>query len=98
MVLGFEIGLRNCGLFIYGWAVKFCHREYGMNNEAVTNWNNYLRKLYSWGVQQNKMLIGRDTFTVEFDKSIFTRRKKILAEFCHNNGCLAAYAEKPYYY
>jgi len=77
---GSKLSLEVICHFIYGWAfeltsIKFSQREFHMANKTVIDWNNYLREVCNWRVQQNKILIGGVGLTVEIDESLFTRRK-----------------------
>lgn len=46
-----------------------------MGHNAVVDWNNYMREVCNWRMQQHAVVIGGEGMTVEIDESLFTRRK-----------------------
>ncbi|XP_077287989.1 uncharacterized protein LOC143912575 [Arctopsyche grandis] len=65
--------------FIYCWAneltsIKFCARELEMSQSTVVDWNNYLREVCVWRVEQAFTEIGGEGMVVEIDESQFVRR------------------------
>ena len=67
--------------FFYSWAYEltsllWCERELGMSHNTLVDWNNYLRKVCVFAVEQKySEKIGGDGVVVEVDESLFTKRK-----------------------
>lgn len=56
-------------------SVEFSKDELEIGQNAVVDWNNYLREVCVWRLEQTNMVIGGPNTTVEFDESLFSRRK-----------------------
>lgn len=56
-------------------SIDFCQRELDMWNQAVVDWNNYMREVCAWRMVQNAVVVVGPGTTVEIDESLFTRRK-----------------------
>lgn len=68
--------------FIYCWAneltsIKFCAKELDMSQPTAVDWNNYLRDVCVWRIEQENAMIGGEGMIVEIDESLFVRRKNI---------------------
>lgn len=66
--------------FIYWWSkelssLKFCKSELNINPSTTVDWNNYMREVCFWKIQQNGNEIGGNNLTVEIDESLFSKRK-----------------------
>lgn len=66
--------------FIYCWAnghtsISFCDKELNMSQPTVDDYNNYLREVCVWKLEQSNKRIGGPNLHVEVDESLFTRRK-----------------------
>lgn len=77
---GSRLTYRQIILFIYCWSkeltsIKFCECELDISQQAVIDWNNYLREVCANTLVQNPVIIGGRNTTVEIDESLFTRRK-----------------------
>jgi transposase-like protein len=46
-----------------------------MAQATVVDYNNYMREICSWKLQQGPQVIGGNGMTVEIDESLFTKRK-----------------------
>ena len=42
---------------------------------TAVDYNNYMREICSWKLQQGSQVLGGDGMTVEIDESLFTKRK-----------------------
>lgn len=77
---GSRLPFRKIVLFIYCWcneltSIKFCERELEIDDNAVIDWNNYLREVCAAHLLANPRIIGGPNTTVEIDESLFSRRK-----------------------
>lgn len=75
-----SLPFRQIILFLYCWSkeltsIKFCEEELDIGNNAVIDWNNYLREVCANTLINTPMVIGGPNQTVEIDESLFTRRK-----------------------
>lgn len=65
--------------FIYCWAneltsIKFCTKELEMSQSTAIDWNNYLREVCVWRIEQAVAAIGGEGMVVEIDESQFVRQ------------------------
>lgn len=79
-LIGSRLPLRKVILFIYCWSrkmtsVEFSKDELEIGQNAVVDWNNYLREVCAWRLEQTNMVIRGPNTTVEIDESLFSRRK-----------------------
>ena len=51
------------------------HREIGIESEAITNWQNFIRDDFAEYLLRHPVVIGGDGRTVEIDESAFLRKK-----------------------
>lgn len=67
--------------FIYCWyekltSIKFCKKQLDLSDKTVIDWNNYMRELCVLDmVNKPNKKIGGPRCIVEFDESLFTKRK-----------------------
>lgn len=77
---GSRMPFESSILFIYGWAkqwtsIKWCSEELGLSQPTAVDYNNFMREICSWRLQQNQAPIGGPSMIVEVDESLFTKRK-----------------------
>lgn len=90
-LVGLKLPLRKVILFIYSWSrkitsVKFSKDELEIAQNAVVNWNNYLRGVCVWKLQQTQMTIGRPNSAAEIDENCSVKEKIMLDVYCRNSG------------
>jgi hypothetical protein len=66
--------------FIFCWAhklttIQFCEKQLNISHDSTVDWNNYMRAVCVWKLEQNNTTIGGPGMTTEIDESVYTRRK-----------------------
>ena len=65
-------------MYSYSFETATCrslHREVGIESEAITNWQNFIRDDFAEYLLRHPVVIGGDGRTVEIDESAFLRKK-----------------------
>ncbi|XP_063814357.1 uncharacterized protein LOC135054871 isoform X2 [Pseudophryne corroboree] len=77
---GSKIPLKTVVHFIYCWSreltsIKFCKQKLNMSQPSVVDWNNYIREVCVWRMEQMDTTIGGEGLCVEIDESLFIHRR-----------------------